>query len=72
MRGFAPADSVPDELSLVTMVGPDIFPSPACLCAGADGSVFVGVDLNGSLGKGPDKRRIVKLEDRDKDGVADS
>jgi hypothetical protein len=54
------------------MAGPDILPSPACLCAGADGSVFVGVDLNGSLGKGPDKRRIVKLEDRDKDGVADS
>lgn len=47
-------------------------PSPVCLCAGADGSIFVCVDLNGSLGKGPGKRRIVKLVDEDKDGLADS
>ncbi len=47
-------------------------PSPACLCASADGSVYVGVDLNGSLGKGPGRGRIVKLVDSDKDGVADS
>ncbi len=66
------ADSVPDDLRIVTMAGPDIVPSPACLCSSADGSVFVGVDLNGSLGKGPGKGRIVKLEDKNKDGVADS
>ena len=49
-----------------------VVPSPACLCASADGKVFVGVDLNGSLGKGPDKGRIVQLVDKNSDGVSDS
>lgn len=66
------ADKVPGDLIITTVAGPDVVPSPACLCAAADGSIFVGVDLNGSLGKGPGKGRIVKLVDDDKDGVADS
>ncbi len=68
----ASADSVPEDLILTTFCGPELTPSPACLCAAADGTVFVGVDLNGSLGKGPGKGRIVRLTDADKDGVADS
>ena len=66
------ADKVPDDLLLTTFSGSDVTPSPACLCADAEGSVYAGVDLNGSLGKGPGKGRIVKLIDSDKDGVADS
>lgn len=66
------ADKVPDDLVLTNFSGPDLTPSPACLCADAEGSVYVGVDLNGSLGKGPGKGRIVKLVDSDKDGAADS
>ena len=70
--GAARADSVPEDLTLTSFSGPDLTPSPACLCAAVDGTVYVGVDLNGSLGKGPGKGRIVRLTDADKDGVADA
>jgi len=63
---------VPAELSATTFSDSKITPCPACLCAAATGEVFVGVDLNGSLGKGPNKGRIVRLIDEDHDGVADS
>jgi len=66
------ADEVPDDLSLTRFSGPEVTPSPACLCTDAEGHVFVGVDLNGSLGKGPGKGRIVRLVDEDRDGEADS
>ncbi len=66
------ADTVPSDLVLTRFSGPDITPCVACLCVSASGEVYAGVDLNGSLGKGPGKGRIVKLLDRDHDGVADS
>lgn len=69
---FSKADSVPDDLVLSQFSGPDVTPSPACLCAAEDGSVYVGVDLNGSLGKGAGRGSIVKLVDTDHDGKADS
>jgi len=65
------ADKVPDDLKLTVFAGPDLTPSPACLCTSADGVVYAGIDLNGSLGKGPGKGRIVRLVDKDKDGVSD-
>ena len=65
------ADSIPDDLKLTTFAGPELTPSPACLCTSADGTVYAGIDLNGSLGKGPGRGRIVRLVDTDKDGVAD-
>lgn len=46
-------------------------PSPACLSAAPNGDVFVGVDMNGSLGKGAGKGKIVKLIDTNQDGKAD-
>ena len=49
----------------------DVTPSPACLAAAATGEVFVGVDQIGSLGKEQGKGRIVRLVDRDGDGIAD-
>ena len=66
------ADTVPADLVLTLFSGPEITPCVATLCVSAQGEVFAGVDLNGSLGKGPGKGRIVKLIDRDRDGVADS
>jgi len=42
------------------------------VCAAATGEVFVGVDLNGSLGKGANKGKIVRLVDGNHDGIADS
>lgn len=63
---------VPEELESTRFSGPDITPSPACIAAAATGEVFVGVDMLGSLGKGPGKGSIVRLIDTDHDGVADS
>ena len=66
------AATVPEELVSTGFAGPDIVPSPACLCAAPTGEVFVGVDMNGSLGKGAGKGKIVRLIDTDQDGKADS
>ena len=65
------ADTVPPDLILTRFSGPEVTPCVACLCVSAQGEVYAGVDLNGSLGKGPGKGRIVKLVDTDRDGVAD-
>lgn len=46
-------------------------PTPACLTAHANGDVYVGVDLNGSLKVEADQGRIMKLVDHDHDGVID-
>jgi putative heme-binding domain-containing protein len=61
----------PAELTFTRFAGKDLTPSPACLAASATGEVYVGVDLLGSLGKGPGKGRIMRLVDTDQDGVAD-
>ncbi|MEO0446065.1 MAG: hypothetical protein AAF191_08320, partial [Verrucomicrobiota bacterium] len=66
------ADRFPDDLHATTFCGPDVTPSPACLCVSATGAVYAGVDLNGSLGKGPGKGRIIRLTDLDRDGIADA
>ena len=62
---------VPPELESIQFAGPKITPSPACLCAAATGEVFVGVDMLGSLGKGPGKGKIIRLVDTDGDGKVD-
>ena len=61
----------PADLTFTKYSGSDLTPSPACIAAAATGEVFVGVDLLGSLGKGPGKGRIVRLVDTDHDGKAD-
>ena len=62
----------PAELDIARFAGPDITPSPACLGVAPTGEVYVGVDLNGSLGKAVGKGRIVRLVDKDGDGKVDS
>ncbi|MES1221095.1 MAG: heme-binding protein, partial [Bacteroidota bacterium] len=61
----------PQELTITAFAGPDLTPSPACIAASATGDVYVGVDMIGSLGKRPGRGMIMKLEDRDHDGVMD-
>jgi putative heme-binding domain-containing protein len=61
----------PADLTFTKYAGSDLAPSPACIAASATGEVYVGVDLLGSLGKGPGKGRIVRLVDTDHDGKAD-
>lgn len=65
------ASANPADLTYSKYAGNDLTPSPACLAASATGEVYVGVDLLGSLGKGPGKGRIVRLVDADNDGKAD-
>jgi putative heme-binding domain-containing protein len=62
----------PADLSFTRFASSDLTPSPTCLTAAADGRVFVGVDLLGSLGKGAGKGRIIRLTDTDLDGKADA
>lgn len=61
----------PDEIEITKFSGPEITPSPACLAVAATGEVFVGVDMMGSLGKDPNKGRIIKLIDKDNNGTVD-
>ena len=65
------AQALPPELEQTRFSGPDITPSPACLCAHPKGDVFVGVDMLGSLGKGAGKGKIIRLRDTNNDGNAD-
>ena len=65
------AGANPADLTFTKYAGSDVAPSPACIGAAATGEVYVGVDLLGSLGKGPGKGRIVRLVDTDQDGKAD-
>lgn len=60
-----------DDLEVTQFADHQLTPSPACLTAHANGDVYVGVDLNGSLKVQPGNGRIVKLVDTDRDGVVD-
>jgi putative membrane-bound dehydrogenase-like protein len=44
---------------------------PVCLAAAPDGTVYVGVDENGSLDKKPGRGKIVRCRDTNADGQAD-
>jgi len=44
---------------------------PVFVAATADGTLFVSSDGNGSLGRDPDRGRILRLRDTDGDGTAD-
>ncbi len=61
----------PTELQQSQFSSSELTPSPACLSAHPNGDVFVGVDMCGSLGKGPGKGKIVRLRDTNNDGTAD-
>lgn len=66
-----PAFVGPDELEITRFTGPEVTPSPACLSVAPTGEVFVGIDMMGSLGKAPNKGRILKLIDKDNNGTMD-
>ncbi len=66
------SDVHPPEGFQVTLFGkPPEVNYPVCLTAAATGEVFVGVDLQGSLGKKPNQGKVVRCIDTDGDGVAD-
>lgn len=67
----AAASAKPPDLYFTKFADSGLTPSPACLAVAPTGEVFVGVDMLGSLGKGADKGKIIRLVDTNNDGVAD-
>ncbi|WP_162136216.1 DUF7133 domain-containing protein [Zavarzinella formosa] len=63
--------TAPAGFNLTMFAAPPDISYPTCLAAAPDGTVFVGVDLNGSLGAKPGKGKIVRCIDTDGDGKAD-
>lgn len=62
----------PEDLELSVFTDAELVPSPACMAVSAQGDVFAGVDMIGSLGKEMGKGAIVKLVDCNADGILDS
>ncbi|MFP6618715.1 MAG: discoidin domain-containing protein, partial [Pirellulaceae bacterium] len=61
----------PAEFNVTMFGAPPQVNYPVCLAAAADGTVFVGVDEQGSLGKEPGRGKVLRCIDTDGDGVAD-
>ncbi|MEZ7956019.1 MAG: c-type cytochrome [Rubritalea sp.] len=68
---FAGTTTVPTELETQIFSGTSMTPCPAVIAASPYGEVYVGVDLQGSVGKKPNMGYIAKLIDTDLDGKAD-
>ncbi|QDV30854.1 Trehalose utilization [Planctopirus ephydatiae] len=62
---------VPPSFEATVFAAPPEISYPTCLTTSPDGLVFVGVDLNGSLGAKPQKGKIVRCRDTNGDGKAD-
>jgi putative heme-binding domain-containing protein len=62
----------PDDLDFTVFSGPDLTPSPAALAVAPTGEVYVGVDMQGSLGKEMGRGSVVRLVDCNQDGIVDS
>lgn len=61
----------PDDLNITAFSGADLTPSPAAMAVAPTGEVYVGVDMQGSLGKEMGKGKIVRLVDCNRDGIMD-
>lgn len=68
----APALALPPEFELSNWAEPFDVEYPTALTAAADGTVYVSVDYNGSLGKEKNMGKIVSCRDTNGDGKADS
>jgi putative heme-binding domain-containing protein len=70
-RNLLGAVQAPPGFDVTLFAAPPDVSYPTCLAAAADGTVFVGVDLNGSLGARPKRGKVVRCVDTDGDGKAD-
>ena len=59
------------DLEISKFAGSDKSPCPAVIAAAPSGEVFVGVDLQGSLGRKTGLGKVIRLVDTDADGIAD-
>ncbi len=62
---------VPAEFTATIFAAPPEIGYPVCLGAAPDGTLYVGVDENGSLDRAANRGRIVRCRDVDDDGRAD-
>lgn len=62
---------VPPGFLATIFAGPPDVSYPTCVAATPDGTVYVGIDENGSIDRQPDRGRIVRCRDLDGDGKAD-
>jgi len=62
---------IPPGFSLSLFAAPPDVGYPTCLAASPDGTLFVGIDENGSLDAKPNRGRIIRCIDTDGDGKAD-
>jgi putative membrane-bound dehydrogenase-like protein len=62
---------VPEGFEMTLFAAPPDVSYPTCLAAAPDGTVFVGVDLNGSLDAKAGRGKVVRCIDTDGDGKAD-
>jgi len=71
ISGFAGSTTVPADLETQVFSDSKLTPCPAVIAASPYGDVYVGVDLQGSLGKKINLGHIAKLVDTNNDGKAD-
>jgi putative heme-binding domain-containing protein len=71
LSAFAGSTTVPPELETQVFSDTKMTPCPAVIAASPYGEVYVGVDMQGSVGKKPNLGYIAKLMDTDLDGKAD-
>lgn len=62
---------VADGFEATLFAAPPMANYPVFVAAAPDGTLFVSSDGNGSLGRNPDRGRILRLRDTDGDGRAD-
>jgi putative heme-binding domain-containing protein len=67
----SPVMALPDGYELTNWAEPFDVEYPTAITAAADGTVYVSVDKNGSLGKEKNMGKIVSCRDTDGDGKAD-
>lgn len=70
-KGLLAGIKVPAGFETTLFAAPPDVGYPTCLCAAPDGTVFVGIDENGSIDAKPGRGRIIRCIDTDGDGRAD-
>lgn len=63
--------TVPDGFEATLFAAPPAVNYPVFVAAAVDGTLFVSSDGNGSLGRDPQRGRVIRLRDLDGDGRAD-
>ena len=63
--------TVPDEFVATVFAAPPAVNYPVFVAADVDGTLYVSSDGNGSLGRDPQRGRVIRLRDLDGDGRAD-